>query len=55
MQKDSAKYASTGGWGLEGFAADSKTERLVSDGGQSCFACHESVKESDYVFSKWRE
>jgi len=35
MQKDSSKYASTGGWGFEGFATDSKTERLVSDGGQS--------------------
>ncbi len=55
MQKDSTKNASTGGWGFEGFASDSKTERLVTDGGQSCFSCHQSVKESDYVFSKWRD
>ncbi len=55
MQKDSAAYASKGGWGFEGFAGDSKTERLVADGGQSCFSCHQSQKESDYVFSKWRD
>lgn len=55
MQKDSSRFSSTGGWGFEGFAADSKTQRLVTDGGQNCFSCHQSVKENDYVFSKWRE
>ncbi len=55
MQKDSAKYASTGGWGFEGFAGNSKTERLVKDGGKSCFGCHEAQKAKDYVFSEIRE
>ncbi|MEQ1545953.1 MAG: cytochrome P460 family protein [Methyloglobulus sp.] len=55
MHKDSVKYASTGGWGFEGFAANSKTERLVKDGGKSCFGCHEPQKAKDYVFSELRE
>lgn len=55
MHKDSAKYASTGGWGFEGFAGNSKTERLVKDGGKSCFGCHVSEKDKDYVFSELRD
>ncbi|MBL1431876.1 MAG: cytochrome P460 family protein [Gammaproteobacteria bacterium] len=55
MVKDSKHFSKTGGWGFEGFAGSSKDERLVSDGGAGCYACHESnVKESDYVFSKTR-
>ncbi|WP_445372838.1 cytochrome P460 family protein [Methylomonas sp. HW2-6] len=54
MQKDSKKYAATGGWGFEGFAGNSKTERLVQDGGASCFACHASEQKTDYVFSQYR-
>jgi hypothetical protein len=55
MVKDSDNYSATGGWGFEGFAGDSQTERLVDDGGQSCFACHASQKANDYVFTRWRE
>lgn len=55
MHKDSTKYASTGGWGFEGFAGNSKTERLVNDSGKSCFGCHEPQKGKDYVFSGLRD
>ena len=55
MVKDSAKYPSTGGWGFDGFKGNSHTERLVNDGGQSCFACHTSQKDNDYVFTRWRD
>lgn len=55
MHKDSKKYSSTGGWGFEGFAEDSKTKRLVNDGGKSCFACHTSERETDFVFSQIRK
>lgn len=55
MHKDSAKYASTGGWGFEGFAGNSKIERLVKDGGKSCFDCHASEKGKGYVFSGLRD
>ena len=40
MQKHQKRYASTGGWGFEGFAKNSQHERLSTDGGQSCFGCH---------------
>jgi hypothetical protein len=55
MHKDSAKYASTGGWGFEGFAGNSKTERLVKDGGKACFDCHKAQKARGFVFSELRE
>jgi len=55
MHKDAKKYAKTGGWGFEGFAANSKTERLTKDGGDSCFSCHSPQKSNDYVFSRFRD
>ncbi len=55
MHKDTKKYAKTGGWGFEGFAADSKMERLTKDGGASCFSCHAPQKNNDYVFSRLRD
>lgn len=55
MRKDAEKFASTGGWGFEGFAGESKTERLTKDGGQSCFECHQSQEENQYVFTQLRD
>lgn len=55
MVRDSERYKSTGGWGFEGFAGDSHSKRLTSDGGQSCFNCHQSQESSSYVFSRWRQ
>jgi hypothetical protein len=54
MQRDARRYAATGGWGYEAFAGDSKTERVVKDGGRSCQQCHESRAQQGYVFSEWR-
>jgi cytochrome c553 len=55
MHKDSARWAATGGWGFEGFAGDSKTERAVgTDAATACFSCHAPRKDSDYVFSQTR-
>lgn len=54
MVRDSKAYSETGGWGFEGFAGNSKSDRLTSDGGMSCFACHQSQKDKDYVFSEYR-
>jgi len=53
MQKDSKRFAETGGRGFEGFRGDTK-ERMVSDPKNACFACHQSQKGSDYVFSQYR-
>ena len=55
MTKDSKAYKATGGWGYEGFAGDSKSKRLVGDGGQGCYSCHASQKSNDFVFSKMRK
>jgi len=54
MQKDSKRFAATGGWGFEGFKGDTK-ERIVKDTHNDCFACHMSQKEKDYVFSSYRK
>jgi hypothetical protein len=54
MEMDQQKYPKTGGWGFEGFAGNSKTKRLVTDGGQNCFACHLSQKKNGFVFTKLR-
>lgn len=55
MVKDSARFPATDGWGYEGWAGDSRTERLVNDDGQSCHGCHMQQKEKDFVFSQWRD
>ncbi|MCS7311782.1 MAG: cytochrome P460 family protein [Acidobacteria bacterium] len=52
MVKDRRRYASTGGWGFEGFKGDTQ-ERVVQDMNQ-CFGCHMSAKDTDYVFSRYR-
>jgi hypothetical protein len=55
MVKDSNKFAATGGWGFEGFAGNSKTERAVgAKAAEACFGCHVAQKDRDYVFSRWR-
>jgi hypothetical protein len=56
MHKDSKKYAATGGWGFEGFAAGKKTERAVGANAKAaCFDCHTAQKEHDFVFSRLRD
>ncbi|HKJ77400.1 MAG TPA: cytochrome P460 family protein [Gammaproteobacteria bacterium] len=54
MEKDSDTFSETGGWGFQGFKGDSR-ERVVANPKQACFDCHTSRKESDYVFSTYRE
>lgn len=52
MVRDKNKYSSTGGWGFEAWSGK---QRLTKDKGSSCFACHTSQKDNQFVFSKWRE
>ncbi len=54
MEKNQSDFPSTGGWGFEAFSKNSKLQRIVSDRGKSCFSCHNSQKEHDFVFSKLR-
>ena len=53
MVKDSAKYASTGGWGFQVFAAGDPSKPLITDPIAPCFACHMQQKSVDYVFSTY--
>jgi hypothetical protein len=56
MVKDPARWPATGGWGFEGFAGDSRTERAVGANAKAaCFDCHAPQKASDYTFSRLRE
>lgn len=55
MLKNAGVYRHTGGWGFEGFAGDSRDQRLVTDGGHGCFTCHQSQADSDFVFTRWRQ
>lgn len=50
MIKDSKKYAATGGWGY-GHFDDGKTadEKVLN----TCFACHEGIKDRDFVFTRY--
>lgn len=54
MQKNTKKFKETGGWGFEGFSGNTK-ERIVKNPKTECFNCHESMKDTDYVFSNWRQ
>ena len=55
MQKDKKAFSATGGWGFEAFPKNSKTDRVVTDGGKSCFQCHTAQKGHDFVFSRLRK
>ncbi|MEA3276302.1 MAG: cytochrome P460 family protein [Pseudomonadota bacterium] len=55
MVKDRERFADTGGWGFEAWAGDSRDERLVKDGGASCYGCHTEKRERDFVFTEWRD
>lgn len=55
MQRDTKKFAATGGWGFEGFAGDSQTQRAVgANAAAACFACHQARAQNEYVFSSYR-
>jgi Cytochrome P460 len=52
MEKDTRKYAATGGWGYSNFGKDLKptTDEKVM---LSCFTCHKAVAARDYIFTKY--
>jgi hypothetical protein len=55
MHHDARKYAATGGWGFEGFAGDSQTQRAVgANAATACFGCHTARQQQGYVFSSYR-
>ncbi len=55
MVRDSKKYEATGGWGYGAYSGGSKTDNLNAESRNACFQCHLSRKDSNYVFSKYKE
>ncbi|MEW6127160.1 MAG: cytochrome P460 family protein [Acidobacteriota bacterium] len=56
MEKDSKRFAATGGWGFEEFKGDSQTERALTAQAQTaCYNCHLQKKERGFVFSVYRQ
>ena len=55
MEKDSARYAATGGWGFESFVNGDRARPRVADRAATmCWQCHEQRTEKG-VFSVYRE
>ena len=52
LEKDTKKYAETGGWGYSNFDKDLKplTDEKIM---YSCFTCHQAVAARDYIFTKY--
>jgi hypothetical protein len=55
MDKDAARYQSTGGWGFDVFAGDNRTEGASGTVRAACFSCHGQRKDHDMVFSEFRK
>jgi len=61
MQKDSTRFADSGGWGYAVFKYDTATDKFAlgttadqqSDDAKCGFACHTIVKARDYVFTEY--
>ena len=52
MEKNSRKYASTGGWGYSNFgkSLQATTDKKVM---YACFTCHQAVQARDYIFTQY--
>jgi hypothetical protein len=51
MEKDSKKYAATGGWGYSSFDNNGTPTGTASM--QSCYPCHQLIKSRDFIFTKY--
>jgi len=52
MEKDTKKYAATGGWGYSNF--DKELKPLTDEKTMhACFVCHQAVEARDYIFTKY--
>ena len=50
MVKDSKKYAATAGWGFADFTNGKPGNEVLHN---TCFPCHQPVKDRDYVFTRY--
>jgi Cytochrome P460 len=53
MEKDSKKYAATGGWGFQFWVEGDPNKPAVTDAAKQCFECHQPKKDQDYVYSTY--
>lgn len=55
MEKDSKRFAKSGGWGYAQFKHDAATGNFTPSGADAAcgFACHTTVKARDYVFTPY--
>jgi hypothetical protein len=52
LEKDSKKYAATGGWGYSNF--DKNLKPLTDEKTMyACFTCHKALASRDYIFTKY--
>ena len=57
MEKDSKRFAKTGGWGYAVFNYDAATDKFTADpkSPSDCgYACHTPVKAKDYIFHPYQ-
>ena len=50
MVKDAKKYAATGGWGFAHFNDGKPADEAVLN---TCFPCHQAIKDRDLVFTRY--
>ena len=58
MEKDSKRFAKTGGWGYAVFNYDATSEKFSADAKSlsDCgYACHTPVKAKDYIFHPYQK
>jgi len=53
MEKDSKRFAATGGWGFQFWVGGDATKPAVTDATKQCFECHQPPKAQDYVYSTY--
>jgi hypothetical protein len=52
LEKDTKKYAATGGWGYSNFGRDLKPTTDAKTM-HACFVCHQAVATRDYIFTRY--
>ena len=54
MAKNSAKYASTDGWGYQVFDPTTRKGTIEASAAKDCHSCHTQKQQEDFVFSDLR-
>jgi Cytochrome P460 len=58
MEKDSKRFATTGGWGYALFNYDAAAGKFTADAGSAAdcgHSCHVAVKSKDYIFHPYQQ